>query len=85
MDIIDTSKLSLSIGAIVCIITILVVKYTLDRRNQELVDEEKISYNTIWLYAIAVGIGIGVIALVLYKQFLIYRANNELLTDNFYN
>jgi len=85
MDFIDTSTLSLSIGAIVCIVVILLAKYGLESRNKNLAPEEALDYTTIWVYAIAAGIGSGVIALVLYKQFLVYRSNHDLLTDNFYN
>ncbi len=85
MDLIDTSTLSLSIGAIVCILVILVSKYSLDHRNKDLANAEKMDYTSIWMYSVAAGVGMGAITLVLYKQFLVYRASTDLMTENFYN
>ena len=85
MGLVDTSTLSLSIGAVVCIVTILLTKYSLEHRNKNLAEEEKIEYKNIWMYSIAAGVGIGAIALVLYKQLLIYRSNHDILKGDFYN
>ena len=85
MDLIDTSTLSLSIGGISCIVAILITKYFLESRNKDLAEEQKIEYNKIWMYSIAAGIGVGVVALLVYKQFLMYRANSEIMTENFYD
>ena len=83
-SLIDTKPLSLSIGGIFCIIGILVVKYLLESRNKDLVETEKIEYNILWMYSIFSGLVVGFLAMVIYKQFLTYQSQHDILTGSFY-
>lgn len=82
MDLVDTSTLSLCIGGIVTIITILITKYMLEEKNKEFSSEEQ--FNNIWLYSLASGLGMGVITLIIYKQVILHQSNN-IMTDSFYS
>jgi hypothetical protein len=84
-NLVDTSTLSLSIGAIVFIICTGVSKYMLEQRNKNLSSEDKLDSTYIVGYSMVVGIGLSVIALIMYKQTLVYKGNNDILTDNFYS
>lgn len=83
MDLIDTSVISLSIAGVLAIISILLSKYYLDRRQTE-DSENKMESTTVWMYSLIIGLVVGILSLILYKQFMIYRGNNELMTDGFY-
>lgn len=81
MDLIDTSPIALGIGIVICIITILITKYLLEKK---LTDENKLDNTQVIGYSILAGIILGMLSLIIYKQFILYKSNNEILTDNFY-
>lgn len=78
MDLIDTSALSLFIGAVVFITVAYAVKYYLEHNNNEL------EYNMLIGYSAIAGLITSLIVLIVYKKVLISNGNNAIMTDNFY-
>jgi hypothetical protein len=74
------TPISLIIGLIVCIIITLIAKYFFDKRNEES-EENKIEY--IWLYSILIGVLVGSLTILIYRQYSIHKSKSELLDEDF--
>jgi ABC-type Fe3+ transport system permease subunit len=82
MDLIDTSTLSLFVGFVLFVVSGAVIKYVLDNRNKNLPESERIDSFT---YSVIGAILTALLGLICYKQFIMYRANNEILNESFYD
>lgn len=91
MEYIDTSSTSLVIGLSTFAIILLLVRYIfITYYNVDYINEngqvvQKYENSTITIFSAFIGLICGLLLMMFYKKYLIYKGSNSIITEPFYS